>query len=202
MKVALYARVSTDDRDQNPETQLRHLRLICDANDYQIVEEFVDESSGRTIRGRPRYQAMMKGAAAHRFDSIMAYKLDRFHRNVMEQLLMSQQLQAYGVNLICTSEAIDTNTAMGRFFFVVMAALAECESSKTSERVKIGMERAAAEGKVCHRPAAKLSDYQLQKARDILAATPGISRSALAAQFDGIGRTTLIRLLKEAKILE
>ena len=110
-------------------------------------------------------------------------------------------MQLLGCDLISTTEAIDTTTAIGRMFFVVCAAIAECESDKTSERVKIGMERAAAEGKVCNRPRVELSEYQIKKARRILAENPGISGRALAGQFEGIDRKTLIDRLKELGVV-
>ena len=200
MRVALYARVSTADKDQNPETQLLHLRKICDAHGHTIVAEYVDESSGRTIAGRPQYQAMMVAAAKHSFDAIMAFKLDRFHRNVREQLNMADNLKLLRVDMISTSESIDTTTAMGRMFFVICAALNECESNKTSERVHIGMDRAKAEGKLCHRPRKPLSDYQITKAKKILEENPTISQRRLAAQFEGISRPKLIQGLRDAGI--
>jgi DNA invertase Pin-like site-specific DNA recombinase len=46
MRVAIYARVSTDDRGQDPENQLAQLRAWCVAAGHQVVEEFVDHASG------------------------------------------------------------------------------------------------------------------------------------------------------------
>jgi len=202
MKVALYARVSTDDRDQNPETQLRHLRKIAAAHGHTVVKEYVDESSGRTIAGRPQYQEMMTAAERHSFDAVMAFKLDRFHRNVREQLNMADNLRMAGCDMISTSESIDTSNAIGRMFFVICAALNECESEKTSERVKIGMERARSEGKVCNRPKVELSDYQIEQAKRIIAENPGISGRALSGHFEGIDRKTLVARLRELEVMQ
>ncbi len=202
MRVALYARVSTDDKDQNPETQLIHLRKVCDAYGYKIVAEYVDKSSGRTISKRFAYQDMMLAASKHSFDAVMAFKLDRFHRNVIEQLNMVENLKNWGIDMISTTEAIDTSTAMGKMVLTFCAALNEGESAKTSERVKIGMERAKAEGKVCHRPVKKLSAYQIDKAKTILRNNPNISQRELAQQFDGISRATLIKGLKAEGVLQ
>lgn len=201
MKVALYARVSTTDKEQDPETQLRHLRAIAQAHDHEIVAEYVDKATGRTVKGRPQYQAMMKAAQAHRFQGIMAYKLDRLHRNLIEAVGFVESLRLMGVDLILTSESIDTSTAMGRAMMQITAVFAELESAKTSERVIIGMERARAEGKICNRPPKKLSRYQIDKAREILEAQPDISQRELAANFDGISRATLIKRLREEGVL-
>ncbi len=201
MRIALYARVSTTDKDQNPETQLMHLRAIAQAHGHEIVAEYVDEATGRTVKGRPQYQAMMKDAQAHRFQGIMAYKLDRLHRNLIEAVGFVESLRLMDIDLILTSESIDTSTAMGRAMMQITAVFAELESAKTSERVKIGMERAKAEGKVCNRPKITLLPYQIDKARRILADDPAISHRKLSSQFEGISRATLINGLREAGVL-
>lgn len=201
MIIALYARVSTTDKDQDPETQLRHLRSIAEAHGHTIHKEYVDRSSGRTVRGRTAYQQMIMDAQARRFDAIMAYKLDRLHRNLIEAVTFVDRLRIMGIDLIITTEAIDTSTAMGRAMMQITAVFAELESAKTGERVQIGMERARAEGKVCNRPPKELSKYQIEKAQKILEDNPGISMRQLASNFEGISRTTLIKLLREAGII-
>lgn len=201
MIVALYARVSTTDKDQDPETQLRHLRTIAGAHGHTIHKEYIDKASGRTVRGRTAYQQMIEDAQARRFDAIMAYKLDRLHRNLIEAVTFVDRLRIMGIDLIITTEAIDTSTAMGRAMMQITAVFAELESAKTGERVQIGMERARAEGKVCNRPPKELSRYQLEKAQRILEDNLEISMRQLAAQFDGISRATLIKLLREAGII-
>ena len=47
MRVAIYARVSTDDKGQNPENQLRELRGWCVHSGHTITGEYVDYESGR-----------------------------------------------------------------------------------------------------------------------------------------------------------
>ncbi len=202
MKVAIYARISTDDKDQNVDSQLLFLRKICDAHGYEIVKEYTDEHSGRKIAKREGYQSMMKSASRKSFDAIVVYKLDRLHRNVREQLYMADKLKVYDVNLISVTESIDTTTAIGRMFFVICAALAECESDKTSERVKIGMARVKAEGKLYHRPRKVISNSEIERARRILKQNPVISQRELALHFEGISRPTLVRALKEKGVLK
>lgn len=201
MKVALYARVSTTDKEQDPETQLRHLRAIAQAYGHEIHKEYVDKASGRTVKGRDAYQQMLKDAKAHRFNAIMAYKLDRLHRNLMDAVTFVDSLRLIGIDLIVTSQAIDTSNAMGRAMMQITAVFAELESANTAERVIIGMERARAEGKLCNRPTKELTPYQIEKAKAILRDDPEISQRALASQFDGISRMTLISGLRKAGVL-
>ena len=202
MKVAIYARVSTDDKDQNVETQLIHLRKYAEAFKHDIVEEFVDEGkTAKTVRGRTAYIQMMEGVHSHKFDAVVAYKLDRFHRNTYNALAFAEDLREHQTDLILTTQDINTSTAAGRMMMQILAIFAELESENTAERVKIGMERAAAEGKICHRPRRELSDYQIDKARQLIAADPEISHRELAEHFEGISRSTLIKLLKEEGVL-
>src|SRR3954471_18261181 len=55
LRAGLYARVSTEDRGQDPETQLRPLREYAERRGFIVVGEFVDHASG-TTETRPRYQ--------------------------------------------------------------------------------------------------------------------------------------------------
>jgi DNA invertase Pin-like site-specific DNA recombinase len=47
MRIAIYARVSTDDKGQDPENQLRQLRAWCANAGHEIVHEYIDHESGR-----------------------------------------------------------------------------------------------------------------------------------------------------------
>ena len=53
MKVALYARVSTDDKQQNPETQTRILKMFAEAKGYEVVREYIDFMIGEGRRTAP-----------------------------------------------------------------------------------------------------------------------------------------------------
>lgn len=185
MKVALYARVSTDDKGQTNKTQLDHLHRFIEfensrGKNLSVYKEYTDEASGKSIHGRPGYQALIRDAVNKKFDIVMAYKLDRFHRNTLSCIEFVDSLGKMGIDLVITSQSIDTSTAAGRAMMQIIAVFAELESANTSERVKIGMERARSEGKVCHAPTKVLSDYHIKKAKEILASNPGISQRKLA----------------------
>jgi len=202
-RVAIYVRVSTDDKDQDPETQLYHLRNYAELCGHKIVAEFVDVGlSAKTIRGRVEYQKMMHGVDAGRYDAVMAYKLDRLHRNLANAIMFVDYLRARQVALILTSQLLDTSTAMGMAMMQITAVFAELESANTAERSKIGTERAKAQGKVCNRPLTTLSKYQIERAKEILAANPNISNRELAENFNGISRMTLIKKLREEGVIE
>jgi DNA invertase Pin-like site-specific DNA recombinase len=62
------------------------------------------------------------------------------------------------------TEDIDTNTAGGRMFYAMLAAMAQYESEIISERTKAGQAAAKPRGKHIGRPSG-LTTYQLTEAR-------------------------------------
>lgn len=78
MRVAIYARVSTDDKGQDPENQLRELRAWCSNSGHTIVQEYIERQSGR--RGtdkRQQFAALLDDAARRKFDCVLFWALDR-----------------------------------------------------------------------------------------------------------------------------
>lgn len=199
-KVALYARVSTDDGGQDPETQLYRLRSIAEGRDLSVFREYVDRASGKNLR-RPALQELLKDAKKGKFEAVMIVKIDRLSRNVLDALYVLDNLRSAGVGLIITEEGIDTTTPWGRAIFSIIATLADLERSNISERTMLGLDRARSEGKTGGRPRHQLSPYQLEKARSILREQPDISQVKLAEQFQGVSRNTLVKQLREAGVL-
>src|SRR5882672_2840607 len=80
MRIALYARVSTSDKGQDPENQLAQLREW--SHDHKIVGEYVDHESGRKAQ-REAFTKLFDDAAKRRFDCVLFWSLDRFSREGM-----------------------------------------------------------------------------------------------------------------------
>ena len=88
MRVAIYARVSTDDKGQDPENQLRELRAWCVNSGHTIAGEYVDAESGRKgADKRKRFGALFDDAAKRKFDCVLFWALDRFSREGMAQTI-------------------------------------------------------------------------------------------------------------------
>src|SRR5262245_56256854 len=100
MRIALYARVSTKDKGQDYENQLRELREFVHrkaTNGWMLFREYVDKASGKTA-DRPAFRQMLDGASRKEFDLILFWSLDRFSREgVLETLQHLQRLTSYGV---------------------------------------------------------------------------------------------------------
>jgi predicted site-specific integrase-resolvase len=99
MRVAIYARVSTDDSGQDPENQLRELRAWCAAAGHAVSREYIDFESGRKgADKRKQFATLFDDAAKRKFDCVLFWALDRFSREGMAQTIIHlQRLSSYGV---------------------------------------------------------------------------------------------------------
>ena len=150
-RVALYARVSTLDKGQDPETQLVQLREYAKARNFEVITEFIDYASG-TSEDRTQYKLMMSAAKKRKIDVVLVWRYDRFARSTQALVNALKEFQSLGIDFISYQENIDTTTPTGELIFHVMASLAQFESSLISQRVKAGMARAKAQGKHIARP--------------------------------------------------
>ncbi len=152
MKVALYARVSTSDKDQEPETQLMPLRDFAKAQGWEVFKEYIDKAPANDLNHRTAWRELLNDAARKRFQMVLVFKLDRGFRSVkhMHDTLAAWEL--VGVSFQSVRERFDTSTALGRLLLNLLASLAEFELELIRERVKAGMDRARRQGKQIGRP--------------------------------------------------
>ena len=75
-RVALYGRVSTKDKGQEVQNQLRQLREFAAHSGWTIVAEYIDHESGKGC-DREQFQAMFDAASKHQFDVLLFWSLDR-----------------------------------------------------------------------------------------------------------------------------
>ncbi len=157
MRIAIYARVSTDDKCQDPENQLRQLRQWCASAGHEIAHEYIDHESGRKgTQGRKQFGALFEDAHQRRFECVLFWSLDRFSREGMvPTILHLQRLASYGVGFHSFSEAhlATDNELVRNILLALLASLAKVEAQKISERTRAGMARARAQGKRIGRPA-------------------------------------------------
>lgn len=156
MKCAIYARVSTVDKDQDPEVQLRLLRARAVADEMEVYEEYVDYASGKDWN-RPRLLQMFRDAKAHRFKTIYILRLDRLSRSVFDFLEMLKKFKAMEppINIVSMKDVgnVDTTTPEGEFLLTILLAFDQMERRVLGERTKEGLAKARADGVVLGRRA-------------------------------------------------
>jgi len=137
MAVRLYARVSTADKGQDPDTQLEPLRR---AEPGAI--EYVDQASA--VKKRPAWQRLMSDAVAG--DTIVCWKLDRCFRSLTDAANIMQEFERRGINFRALTEGWDTKSPTGRLLYGILAVVAAFERDLLRERTRAGMARAMAHG--------------------------------------------------------
>jgi DNA invertase Pin-like site-specific DNA recombinase len=182
MRIAIYARVSTEDRGQDPENQLRQLRDWCARSGHEIAGEYIDHvSGGKGADKRPQLGRMLDGAHKREFDMVLVWALDRLSREGMVATIgYLQRLAAAGVAFHSYSEPmLSTGNEMVRdIVLAVIARLAKMERQRISERTKAGLARVKAAGTRLGRPA--LGEKVREKIAALVRANPAISTYAIS----------------------
>lgn len=202
MKVALYARVSTEYQDTRG--QLLRLRDLAKVNDWIVVGEFEDHASGADA-SRPRFDEMMLGVRQHQFDAIIVTKLDRIMRSLVGLENLVTELDRFKISLICIDQGIDTaagsEDGTKKLVRRILGAVAEWEREMIRSRVKEGIAKArrvgTRSGKPFGRPlrgyeveGRKREKVSIEEIERALREEPKISQVRLARKL-GIPRTTL-----------
>ena len=150
--VAIYSRVSTD--TQTTENQERELHDVAARMGWNIAKVYRDEgvSGARARADRPAFNALWRDATRRRFDMVMAWSVDRLGRSLQDLVAFLSELHALGIDLYLHQQGVDTTTPAGKALFQMMGVFAEFERAMIRERVKSGLQRAKAQGKVLGRP--------------------------------------------------
>ena len=144
MRAFLYARVSTRDKGQEVENQLRELREFILRQGWTLIQEFVDHESGKSS-DREQFQAMLTACSQKKADVIVFWALDRFTREgAYEALRDLNLLTSYGVAFRSYSEQyLDTCGLFKEAIIAILATLAKQERIRLGERVRAGLKTAA-----------------------------------------------------------
>ena len=198
MKVGLYARVSTSDKEQNPLTQLLPLREYVSAQDgWSIFDEYTDYVPATDITHRVQWRELLDEASKRHLDLILVWRMDRAFRSVLDAATTLERLRSWGVGLRSYSEPwLDTTSPFGEALYYITVAYAQLERGILRERVRAGMERARKQGHKIGRP--RVMDRRGFKHRfgAVLERLQNgdISRRQAAKELD-IGYATLKRLI-------
>lgn len=175
-----YARVST--QDQNLYLQKQALRQAgCN-------KLFDDQLSGSRV-DRPGLARALETLRAG--DTLVVWKLDRLGRSVKHLVELVGELQEQDIQFKSLTDNIDTSTTSGRFFFHVMASLAQMERELTLERTNAGLAAARQLGRVGGRKR-QMTDSKIASAKKLLAT--GASPRDVAKDL-GVSVPTLYRWL-------
>lgn len=138
MRIALYARVSTEEQSLHGLSIDAQLAALREWAGDQAVGEYVDAgiSARKAISKRPELQRLLRDVEAGKVDLVAFTKLDRWTRNIREFYKAQDVLDAHGVAWRAIHEDYETETAAGRLKTNIMLSVAQDEADRTSERVK------------------------------------------------------------------
>jgi DNA invertase Pin-like site-specific DNA recombinase len=195
-RAALYVRVSHDDR--TTENQEMALREVVERTGWEVVEVYCDQGiSGAKGRDkRPAFDALLKDAARRKFDVIMAWSVDRLGRSLQDLVAFLNDIHGYGVDLFLHQQGVDTTTPSGKAMFQLLGVFAELERSLIQARIKAGLDRARAHGKVLGRaPISAGTEAQI-----VAGLKAGVGKVKLAKRL-GVGTGTVQRIALREKEL-
>lgn len=175
-----YARVSTVEQNLD----LQH-EALTRANCEKVFE---DKLSGMK-QERPGLAKAMEVLRSG--DTLVVWKLDRLGRSVKQLVDLVGELQKQGIQFKSLTDAIDTGTPSGRFFFHVMASLAEMERDLIVERTRAGLDLARQRGRKGGRKP-KMTASKIEAAKRLLAS--GVGPTDVARDL-GVSIPTLYRWL-------
>lgn len=180
-----YARVST--KDQNLDLQTNSLKEDgCE----RLFEEKVNSTKKDRTELNRALDIMREG------DTLVVWKLDRLGRSVKQLVSFVENLHNNGMQFKSISDGIDTSTTAGKFFFHIMASLAEMERGLIVDRTQAGLAAARLKGRKGGRPR-KMTARKIDSAKKLL--IEGVSPTDVAEDL-GVSVPTLYRWIPASDI--
>jgi len=149
MKAIGYIRVSTEDQAREGislDNQRAKIKAYCDLKEMDLIETIEDAGISAKNLNRPGAKRVLEMAKGKQIDAIVVYKLDRMFRSTVDALETTRRFDKWGIFFHSIQETLDTQSAMGRFFFTLTAALAEMERGIIGERTRAALSHKRANG--------------------------------------------------------
>ena len=151
IRVAVYTRVSTQEQAREGYSireQAERLKKLCEAHGWIVHRVYSDPGFSGASTERPALQELLSDIRAGKIDKVLVYKLDRLSRSQKDTLrLIEDEFVKNGVDFESMTENLDTGTPHGRAMIGILAAFAQLEREQIKERMKLGAEARAKEGK-------------------------------------------------------
>ena len=153
LRVAAYARVSTDLDDQriSLDSQQKHYYTKINENpNWTLVDVYVDDGKSATrVTKRLGFQRMMRDVGRGKIDLILTKSVSRFARNTLDTLNYVRKLKNIGVGIYFEEENINTLDMNGELLLTILSSIAQQESLNLSSHVNMGLKYKMIKGEPC-----------------------------------------------------
>lgn len=198
MKIAIYARVSTVDR-QHVENQINTLREYANREfNSPEIWLYVDKLSGSRA-DRPELKRMLSDGKSGRYQVLLIWALDRLSREgISKMTTYLEQLKSSGIRVISHQETwLDTEGPMSELLVAIFAWMAKQERLRLGERIKAGLVSARKRGKRLGRPLTGIDFSKAERMRSSgstyreIESETGIPRSTISKHFSNQNKPIL-----------
>ena len=123
----IYIRVSIEDQDREGFSlgeQEEKLKQLGDYKGYEIYKVYCDAGiSAKDIEHRPKFHEILQDMRDGKINYIVAYNLNRVTRSVKDLEELITQLEKHNTYLMCDRDYVNTSTANGGFFVIMLTVL-------------------------------------------------------------------------------
>ena len=137
-----YVRVSTDDQAQHGTSlavQRDRLAAYCTAKGWKLSCVYEDDGVSGSSLDRAGLAAAFDHLESNGASVLLAVKLDRFTRSVVDFYALQSRCSDLGVQLCMVEDPIDADTADGRLMATIKAGLSQHERERIAERTKAAL---------------------------------------------------------------
>ena len=143
LRVAAYARVSTENEEQEGSYEIQveyYTALIKNTPDWEFVKVYADDGiSGTNADRRGGFMEMIEDCRAGKIDFIITKSISRFARNTVDCLNYTRELKDMNIAVKFEKENINTMDTAGELMLTIMSAMAQSESESLSANVRLGL---------------------------------------------------------------
>lgn len=150
LRVAAYARVSSDSTDQLNSLSVQvdyYTHLIQENPNWDFAGIYADEGiTGTSTKHREQFNRLLDDCRAGLIDRVLVKSASRFARNTADALASVREMKSLGVTVVFEKEGFDTETANGEMILSMICATAQEESLSISQNTKWGIRKKMHDG--------------------------------------------------------
>ena len=151
LRVAAYARVSSDSSDQlhSYAAQTAYFaKLINSDPNWTFVDVYADKGiTGTSTSKRKNFLRMIRQCRQGKIDLILTKSISRFARNTVDTLNYTRELRSLGIPVIFEEHGLNSIYPESEFLITIFGAQAQAESESTSSRVRWGVQQSMRDGR-------------------------------------------------------